>query len=136
MGAIAPINILDGAATPVSRTFEPTGKSPGRVVYHDKSGGTFIGYPSMVISNRIPTRSNSNYKVTMTLKFPVLETVAPNSSGITPGPTLSYDLMANFDFVIPSRATSLERDHIYALLKNALSDSTVESIVKEMALPY
>jgi len=136
MGQVASIAIDDGQGTPVSHTFAPTRVGADLVEYHDKVTGVIAGYPCITLGNRKPTLANGNYKVTLRVKLPVLETAATAASGFTPGPTVAYMLTANADIIIPSRATEAERDDLLAYFKNLLADAVVDSAVVDMDPPY
>jgi hypothetical protein len=136
MAALADITINDGAATPVARTFAPAKNEPGLVTYHDRSSGVAIGYPVITLGNRLPDKSSRNHKVTVKLVYPVLETAATAASGFTPGPTKAYELMFKAEWVIPDRASGLERDHLMKLPTNLFSHAVMDDLVTLMALPY
>jgi hypothetical protein len=136
MGAIAPLTILDGQATPVSHTFDVSRKDAGLAIWQDRSSGTFLGYPKITMTNRLPSTKNGNYKASVKIVVPVLETVTAASNGLTPGPTKAYDLTANVDFIIPSRAEAGERDDILAYLRDLLSQSVITELVADGSLPY
>jgi hypothetical protein len=136
MGAIATLSLDDGQATPVAHSFEPTRAGETLATYHDKVDGIMAGYPSVSIGNRFPTQENGNYKVTLRVKIPVLETAATAASGFTPGPTVAYVLSGNMDFIIPARATEAERDDLLAYCKNLLAHTVVDAVVVDMDPPY
>jgi len=134
MAALANIALND--SVPAAHTFEPAENKPGLITYHDRSGGVTVGYPSLSLGSRLPTNSNRNHKATVRVRIPVLETSATAASGFTPGPTLSYSLMANVDFVIPDRSTALEKANLLAYVANALDSTPVGDLVTDAALPY
>lgn len=136
MGNVTTLALDDGQATPVSHNFEPTQVGKDLTMYHDKVSGVMAGYSSISLGNRMPNQQNGNYKVTIRVRIPVLETAATAASGFTPGPTVAYTLSGNMDFVIPSRATEAERDDLLAFAKNLLADSVVDSAVVDFDNPY
>lgn len=136
MGNITTLALNDGQATPVSHDFEPTRVGEVLAQYHDKVDGIMAGYPSISLGNRLPTQANGNYKVTLRVRIPVLETAATAASGFTPGPTVAYTISANVDFVIPGRATEAERKDILAYTKNLLAHSVVADSVESMDNPF
>jgi hypothetical protein len=142
LAARANIVINDGQATPVSHTFNPTsgdGNVPGVSVisYEDRSGGIKVGFPLIQVSTRMPTRTNKNHKVTFTVKRPVLETVSNSTvSGIAPAPTVSYDVVAKIDFVLPERSTIDARKDLLAYVKNLLANATITSAVQDLESPW
>lgn len=134
MGAIATLSLND--SVPGAHSFDPTRAGEVLAVYHDKVDGVMAGYPSITLGNRTPNQANGNYKVTVRIRIPVLETAATAASGFTPGPTVAYTLSANMDFVIPSRATELERDDLLAYSKNLLAHAVIDSAVVDMDNPF
>jgi len=136
MGAVTALSLNDGQATPVAHSFEPTKVGESLAVYHDKVSGVIAGYPSVSIGTRFPTQENGNYKVTLRVKLPVLETAATAASGFTPGPTVAYMLSGNMDFVIPNRASEAERDDLLAYCKNLLADAAIDAVTVDMDPPY
>jgi hypothetical protein len=136
MSAAADIILADGAGSPVNHTFNPVKVADDVVIYNDKVTGVMSGYPKLSLSNRLPDSSNPNYKCTITLSVPTLETAATAASGFTPGPTVAYTSSFKVEFVIPGRSTQAERDNIYAFAKNALAHATIAALVKTMDIPY
>ncbi len=89
MSAVSDIVINDGQVTPVAHTFNPSRVTGDLVSYHDKVSGVIAGYPSITLGNRLPTGKNGNYKATLRVRLPVLETAATAASGFTPGPPVA-----------------------------------------------
>lgn len=125
MSAIAQIklsSILDGvvkttdAAIGVDKTFDPEGFDSGVARWVDRSASTTnpdavaIGFPSLTLSVRPPSKSSRIFKVTVKLALPTLEqTSASTATGIQPAPTKAYDCTFVGDFMLPERSTSTER---------------------------
>jgi hypothetical protein len=130
------IVLADGQATPVNHTFEPTRVSPDVVFYHDKATGVILGYPQVSLGNRLPAKANGNYKATIKVRIPVLETAATAASGYTPGPKEAYYLAFNGDFTIPERATAEEKADLYAFAVGLIASSAVDALVNDMDLPH
>lgn len=95
----------------VTAKFDPEGFSlPGVAKWVDRSGGIAIGYPSLTLSVRPPTKASRVYKVTAKLAIPTLEVTSPSTaSGIQPQPTLAYTCAAHVEFLLPERSTRNER---------------------------
>lgn len=136
MAAVANIALLDGAAVPVSHTFNPTDVKSDIVTYHDKASGVVAGFPRVTIGRRLSSPANRNIKTTCRIYLPVLETAATASSGFTPGPTLAYALSGNVDVVIPDRATLQERKDLYAYTKNLVANAIFGNSVIDFDFPY
>jgi hypothetical protein len=126
MSAIAAISLLNGEATPVAKTFSPVDIRNGVAIWADRSGGIALGFPQVTFSNKSPTKGSRNYKLSAKVVLPVLEqTSASTATGIQPAPTLSYNLIANMDFVLPERSTLAQRKDLLAFAKNYLANASV-----------
>lgn len=138
MTAIAALTILDGKATPVSHTFNPVNiDSAGVAKWADRVGGIALGFPIVTLSSRMPTKQSRNYKDTFKVVLPVLEiTSAATSTGITPAPTLAYNLTFNGDFTLPERSTLNERNDLLAYVKNFLASTVITAAVQNFESVY
>ncbi|DAD52620.1 coat protein [ssRNA phage SRR6960551_10] len=141
MPALATLTINDGQATPVAHSFTPLSIDSGGVAtFIDRTGGIPIGFCKLDLSLRQPpaakTGQNSSgrvYKATLRLFVPTLEqTSASTSTGIQPAPTKAFDHMATVQFFLPERGTTQNRKDLLALVTNALSDATIETVVTEL----
>lgn len=111
---------LGDAAIGVNRTFDPEGfQLPGVARWVDRSGGIAVGYPSVTLSVRAPTKASRIYKVSTKITLPTLEqTSASTASGIQPAPTKAYECTGIMDFLLPERSALWERQ---ALLDTMMS---------------
>jgi hypothetical protein len=138
MAAIAALTLTDAAATPVNHTFSPQPDVMSNVArWVDRSGGIALGYPSATLSMRMPTKASRSYKVVAKLVTPVLEVTSPStSSGIQPAPTLSYNLIANSEFVLPERSTLQQRKDLFAMFKDYLGDAVLTAAIHDFEPVY
>lgn len=138
MSAITTLTLLDGAATPVSRTFAPVGIDPqGVAKFTDRSGGIALGYPTATQSLRQPSKSSRNYRISLKLVLPTLEVTSPSTStGIQPAPTKAYELFATIDLVMSERSALLERNNLLALTKSFLASANVTNAVQNFETIY
>lgn len=128
MSDIAPIKLSGLSGTTllstsstvgIDATYDPERFLPGGVArWVDRSGGIALGYPSITLSVRPPTKESRVYKVSGKLFRPVLETVDP-ATGIF-GPRLGYTNQAHLDVMIHERATSAEKLVLFNHLKSLL----------------
>lgn len=127
MPQIANIVINDGAATPVAHTFSPIGRDAKGVFVFEQTtpaptspiGAKRIGY-SQVRSLDNAKQLTAVSRAIYTLHVPTLETVANNSAGITPPPTLAYKETVKFVFDLAERSTQQERKDTRVLSMNLL----------------
>lgn len=138
MTAIAAITLADGQATPVNHTFAPVViDAAGVAKWADRSGGIALGFPSVTMSLRAPTKASRNYKLTAKVVVPVLEVTSPSTAtGIQPAPTKAYDLLASVDVVLPERSTTAQRKDLLAYLKNYLAHSVITTAVENFEAVY
>lgn len=103
--------VTTDAAIGVDTTYSPEGKdSNGVARWVDRSGGIAVGYPSMTLSVRPPTKASRMYKVTVKLVSPTLEeTSASTATGVPPPPTKAYDLTSVIEIMLPERSSLAER---------------------------
>lgn len=138
MSAIAAITLNDGAATPAAHTFSPVRiDQNGVAIWADRSGGIAIGYPVVNMSLRVPSKTSRNYKLTAKVDLPILEVTSPSTStGIQPAPTLSYNITANVEMIIPERSTLQNRKDAAAYLKNFLASAVVTAAINDFESVY
>lgn len=138
MSAFAPIILADGASTPENHTFSPVNiDAAGVAKLADRSGGISVGFPTVTLSVRNPSSTSKNYRVTAKVVVPTLEVTSPSTgSGIQPAPTKAYDLLGTLEFVLPERSTLLERQHLYAYVKNFLANANVSNAVQTFEAIY
>lgn len=133
MAQIAALTLADGQTTPVNHTFSPVGKDGNGVAkWVDRSGGIAIGYPTITMSVKEPTKGSRNFKVTRRVVLPVLEVTSPSTmTGIQPAPTKAYDLIADTTYVLPERSTLAQRNDLIAYVKNFDANSVSLAAVKD-----
>lgn len=138
MAAIAALTLADGKATPVNHTFSPENiDAAGVAKYKDRSGGIALGYPTVSIGIRQPSKSSRLYRVTVKIATPILEVTSPSTStGIQPAPTLAYTPLFTGEFVLSERSTLAERKDLLAYVKNMLANAVVTSAVHDFESVY
>lgn len=137
MAAIATITLNDGQATPVAHTFNPTSTRDGIALYHDRSGNVPVGYPTVSVTMRKPTKASRAYKATIKVVSPTLEVIGLNTvSGIQPAPTKAFDILFVGEFMLPERSTRAQRADLLAYAKNLLADNVIDALVKDLEEIY
>lgn len=125
------IVINDGQATPVAHTFGPVNLVGNAANFADRSGGISVGYPTILISHSVPSKTSRLYKVRLKLVVPTLETISNSTmSGIAPAPTKAYDSTVDMMFFMPERSALADRKNILAYAKNLLSHATVIAVIE------
>jgi len=138
MAQIAALVLADGQATPVNHTFAPLGTdSTGVAKWVDRSGGIAIGYPTVTMQVREPSKSVRNYKVTRRIVLPILEQTSPSTAtGIQPAPTVAYNLIQDVTWVLPERSTLAQRQDLLAFAKNFDANAVLTEAVKNYDPAY
>lgn len=125
------IAIQDGAATPVTHTFNPQSiDSNGVAVYKERVSGVPIGQPQLSLSVRAPAGNSATYKVSGRLTMPKVVTTT-DSSGKTVT-SVDYAPLGTFDFVLPVKADKIDRTNMRVLLSNALKNAVVISMIDDL----
>jgi hypothetical protein len=101
----------------------PAGFNPlGIAKWVDKSSGISIGYPSLTLSVRPPSKTSRLTRVVAKWSQPILEaTSGITGTGFQPAPTVAYTLVANLEFLLPERSTLAERTAFLSVLISLLS---------------
>lgn len=138
MSAFAPVNvagitsdvvITTSATIGYDATYSPVGYvQPGVAKWENRSSGVPVGFPTLTLSVRPPTKGSRVYKVAAKLSIPTLEAVSgANVSGLTPAAQKAYDCTAVLEFLLPERSTQAERLILINQLVAALSTTITAS---------
>lgn len=142
MPQAANIVINDGATTPVAHTFTPLGKDAKGIFWFTQTtpaptnplGAKRIGVSLLLPGNG--NRLTGDAKAVISIYEPVLETLGTNSSGITPPPTLAYQLVGRETFSLAVRSTKQERKDIRVLKQNLLGNAQIVSMIDDLLPIY
>jgi len=143
MPQISTIVINDGAASPVAHTFTPLGKDADGVFWWEqttpapanKLGAKRIGYKQtreLSSKNQLTASSKVGYSITL----PTLETLANNSAGITPPPTVSYKEIAYVNMTLAERSLTQERKDTRVLTINLLGHAMAVANIDTLEPSY
>lgn len=121
MAAFAPVKVSSALSTiaktlsatvGVDKTYDPVGYiQPGVAKWEDRSSGIAVGFPSLTMSVRPPTKGSRLYKVTGKLSIPTLEAISgANVAGLTPAQQKAYECMGVMELLFPERSTAAERE--------------------------
>lgn len=142
MPAVANIVINDGAASPVAHTYVPLGKDDKGVFWFEQvtpAPVNPLGADRIGISlKRTPNgRSQTGTaKAVIAIYEPVLEVLGNSATGITPPPTLSYELKSRQTFDLPERSTKQERKDTRVKHKNLLDNALVVAVIDDLQSLY
>ena len=137
MGQIANITLTDAAATPVNRVFNPANRiNENTYKWINRASGIPIGFDVLTLAQR-PGDGKGATKLSLRLVTPILEVTSPSTaSGIQPAPTIAYTPLAVVEFVLPDRCTLQNRKDLLAMMRDALSESVITTLVQDLDFVY
>lgn len=142
MPLAANIVINDGAATPVAHTFTPLGKDAKGTFWFEQTtpaptnplGAKRIGVS--LIRPASGSRLTGDAKAVISIYEPVLEVLGNSSTGITPPPTLAYQLVGRDALTLAQRSTKQERKDLRVLKQNLLGNAQIVSMIDDLLPIY
>lgn len=139
--AFSAITVNDGAATPVATTFTPLMMDGNGVQWFEQTNpapaNKLVARRLSISLKRAAPNSQLTGRATVIARLyqPTGETLAPNSSGITPPPTKAYEQVAMGEFLLPERGTNQERKDLRVLLMGILGSAQVISVIDSLLNP-
>lgn len=143
--AAANIVLADAQATPVNHTFVPLGPDKDGVFwFEDQSAVSPIGNWRISYQLKRPivpkvgeSSKSRTYRAIIGLHEPVLEVVSNNTvSGIAPAPTVAYVSRSFVEYVMPERASLIDRKSIRKMTYNLMNETQMVSLVESLVMPY
>lgn len=119
------ISILNGAATPVAKSFAPERVAPELSIFTERSAAVSAGFPRLSIGFSAATAQRSTSRVDISLDLPVLQNVGGVNSVAYVGRFKGY-------FVVPDVMTAAERADLAAFVANALDATSIRAVVKDL----
>lgn len=142
MGALAAVAANDGEIVPVGHTFTPLGPDKDGVQWFEQStpapaNALAAKRVSVSIKRADPGKQqNGVARLTLRMWYPVMETLSTSDSGITPPPTVAYQLYAEVRYVIPERSTEQERKNLRVLLINFAAVGIIQDVLTKLQPLY
>jgi hypothetical protein len=124
-----PLSINNGAATPVAKSFAPERVAPESSIFTERSAAVSAGFTKLSIAYSAASSQRATNRVDVQLDFPVLSTV----NGVS---TVAYRGLFKGYFVIPDQMTATERADLAAFVANALDNTQVRAVVKDLDPMY
>lgn len=131
MAQLAPISIEDGKATPVTHVFSPVGK-PNGADFDLLVAPPADGRPEFQEELRLKLSKNGNgspYRAKVSMLVPVTKTVDGDT-------VLDFQNRVDIEFIMNPKSTTAARKDVLALIRNALSDSLITSMVEGLEHPF
>ena len=123
------LSINNGAATPVAKSFAPEQVSPQLSTFTERSAATSAGFIRLGVSLSPATGKRATNRVNISLDLPVMASVG----GIS---TVAYVGRFKGYFVIPDQMTAGERADLAAFVTNALNNTQVRGVIKDLDPMY
>lgn len=120
-----PIVINNGAATPVAKSFSPEKVSPEGSTFTERSAASSAGFVRLGIAYSPASGGRKTNRINVDLTLPVLSTVNGVSS-------VAYTGLFKGYFVVPDVMTNLERADLIAFVANALDNTLIRGVVKDL----
>lgn len=124
-----PLTINNGAATPVAKTFSPERVAPELSTFTERTAQSSAGFLRLGVAYSPASGKRTTNRVDVNLDFPVLQTVNGVSQVAYTGRFKGY-------FVIPDVMTAAERADLAAFVANALDNTQVRAVVKDLDPMY
>lgn len=120
-----PLSINNGAGTPVAKSFAPERVAPDLSSFTERTSGVSAGYTRLSIGYSPASGKRTTNRVDVKLDFPVLQTI----NGVN---TVAYVGRFQGYFVIPDTMTAAERADLRAFVANALDNTQIMGVVKDL----
>lgn len=127
MGAQTNLQLYDGQATPVLKTFTARGADMGLARYLDISSGIGIGLPSVTLGNKMGSGPSGVFRVEGRITIPVLEVISGDAGGYTAVPKVAFNMFGKVELIAPNRASAQNRKDLRAFMANFLDHATLMS---------
>lgn len=125
MSQVSSITINDGSATPVAKTFAPERVSPERTVFAERTSGISAGYTRLAVGFSPATSRRATTRVDVELDLPALA----SSGGAV---TVSHTARFKGYFVLPDVMSASDRANLIAYVANALDNTLIRGVVKDL----
>lgn len=120
-----PLSINNGAGTPVAKSFAPERVAPDNSVFTERSAAVSAGFYKLSIRYSPASAARNSNRVDIDLDLPVLSTV----NGVS---TVAYVGRFKGYFVLPDVMTAAERADMRAFVANALDNSQILAVIKDL----
>lgn len=120
-----PLSINNGAATPVAKSFAPERVDPALSTFTERTAGVSAGFVRLGVGFSPASAKRSTNRIEVSLDLPVLNT----NNGVS---TVAYVGRFKGYFVVPDTMTAAERADLVAYVANALDNSLVRGVIKDL----
>jgi len=139
--ALSNLVLADAQATPVNHTFIPLGANdpnrPNRLIWEDQSAVSPLGYWHLWTACKRPAAPSPGvssrdriYRLSGGIDTAILETLGTSTiTGIPASPTVAHIPRAEFNLLIPERATTQQVNDLWKILTLFMASSPVSTLV-------
>lgn len=138
MSQQANIQLYDGQATPVLKTFSVAGADRSLAVWEDRSSGVRIGLPTITMGNHMSGNGAKPgaFKLTARITVPVLETLSGDAGGYVAQPQVAFNMFASVTLVAPARCGLQHRKDLWAFTQNLLGHAVPKAAFVDYDVPF
>lgn len=127
MSVMTTLAIADGAATPVTHSFQPETDSPATWVDSDAAKAYKHLQYTLILTRKKAQSSSGVNRVKVSLMLPV------GGDGVTvPVNEVARFCAATVELTMPAKGTLQERKDLRVLLRNALADAQVVDVIDNL----
>ncbi len=119
------LTINNGAATPVAKTFSPERVAPELSTFTERTATSSAGFVRLGVAFSSASSKRNTNRIDVSLDLPILQTINGVSSVAYVGRFKGY-------FVIPDVMTAAERADLAAFVANALDNTQVRAVIKDL----
>lgn len=145
MGQLTNIVANNGAATPVAYTFTPLGPDTSGVQWFEQATpapanaraaarvSVSLKRPKLQASPRLQGIAKAEFGIWL----PFMESLGTSDAGITPPPTVAYELQGRMVLFLSERSTPQDRKNLRMLMVNAVGlDAGIVDVVDNLRQMY
>lgn len=127
MATMTNLLVKDDATTPAETTLVPISDNPEPFWRAQTAGVPFEG--QMTLRQSVTKQKNGNFKVSLKLEVPVMETLGASgsSAGYVAPPKVAYVTPVIISMFVDKRSTTADRANTYKLMMALLSGATATS---------
>lgn len=120
-----PLSINNGAGTPVAKSFAPEQVSPALATFTERTAASSSGFYRLSVTYSPASGRRATNRIEIGLDMPVLVT----NNGVT---SVAYVGRFKGYFIVPDSMTATERADLAAFVANALDNTQIRAVVKDL----
>lgn len=126
MGQVtAALSINNGADTPVAKSFAPESIAPGNSVFTERSAAVSAGFYRLSVGFSPATANRKTNRISFELALPTVSA----ADGVY---SVAYTGRFKGEFICPDTMTQAERRDLHAFVANALDNTLLKAVVRDL----